>query len=96
MKLVAAAGLALVLLGSAGAEAGIFSGIFSSGNKDKLPKPIDHPIVRPKVQETHKAGKRAGRHPSEFVRPAWGAEWDHTLFTKKGHHAIPEYLRQTE
>lgn len=32
----------------------------------KLPKPIDWPIVRPKVQETHKAGKRQ-RHN----RPPW-------------------------
>jgi len=90
MKL-AAAGIALLLLGSAGAEAGIFS-----TGRDKLPKPIDHPIVRPKVREDHKVGKRAGRHPSQFLRQEWGTEWNHTLFTKKGHHPIPEYLKQVE
>jgi len=88
---LAVAGLALLLLGGASAEAGIFS-----SGKDKLPKPIDHPIVRPKVKEDHKVGKRAGRHPSEFHSSEYGAEWNHILFTKKGHHEIPEYLKQTE
>ncbi|HEY7413130.1 MAG TPA: hypothetical protein VII13_20485 [Vicinamibacteria bacterium] len=46
----------LALLGAAGAEA-------SWGDNRKLPKPIDFPVVRPKVQEHHKPGKRR-RHPS--------------------------------
>jgi hypothetical protein len=91
MKLVAA-GIALVLLGSAGAEAGIFS-IFS--RKSSLPKPIDHPIVRPKVKEEHKLGKRAGQHPSQYSRSTYGAEWGKILDVKRP-HPIPEYLRQTE
>ena len=62
MKLLAA-GIALFLLSSAGAEAGLFS------SKSKLPKPIDSPIVRPKVRDDHKAGKRAGKHPAA-IRPA--------------------------
>jgi hypothetical protein len=45
-----------LLLGASGAEAGLF------GSKKKLPRPIDSPIVRPKVQEGHKPGKRQ-RHP---------------------------------
>ena len=88
MKLVAA-GIALLLLGSAGAEAGIFS------RGDKLPKPIDSPIVRPKFRDDHKAGKRTGRHPSAFNRAEWGAEWKRTL-TIPGHHPIPSYLYQTQ
>ena len=88
MKLLAA-GIALLLLGSAGAEAGLF------GGRDKLPKPIDHPIVRPKVRHDHKAGKRAGQHPSQFVRSEWGAAWRHTLNLSR-HHPIPPYLYQTQ
>ncbi len=44
--------LGALLLLAGGAEAGIF------GGTKKLPKPIDSPILRPKVQEGHKAGKR--------------------------------------
>jgi hypothetical protein len=83
MKLLGAA-LAVLLLTVATAEAG-----------DKLPKPIDHPIVRPKVREDHKAGKRAGRHPSQYVHPTWGANWDQILNTRQ-HHEIPRYLFQTQ
>ncbi len=46
-----------LLLGASGAEAGLF------GSKKKLPRPIDWPVVRPKVQEGHKPGKRQ-RHPA--------------------------------
>jgi hypothetical protein len=88
MKLLAA-GIALLLLGSAGAEAGIFS------RRKDLPKPIDHPIVRPKVKEAHKLGKRGGQHPSQAVRPEWGREWRRTLSLKRP-HPIPDYLKQTE
>jgi hypothetical protein len=85
MKLLAA-GIAVLLLTSAGAEAA--KGV-------KLPKPIDHPIVRPKVRDNHKAGKRAGDHPEQFHRPDWGAAWGQTLNTKR-HHDIPDYLKQSE
>src|SRR5436305_15028567 len=64
---IAAAVVAVLLLGSAGAQAGIFS-----SNKDKLPKPIDHPIVRPKLREDHKVGKKGGRHAAEMLRPEYG------------------------
>jgi len=46
-----------LLLGASGAEAGLF------GSKKKLPRPIDSPVLRPKVQEGHKPGKRQ-RHPA--------------------------------
>jgi hypothetical protein len=92
MKLVVA-GIALLLLGSASAESGIFSGIFKG--KNSLPKPIDSPIVRPKAREDHKAGKRNGQHPSAFNRSEYGAEWD-KIFNTRRPHPIPEYLYQTQ
>ena len=88
MKLMAA-GFALLLLGSAGAEAGLF------GGKDKLPKAIDHPMVRPKLREDHKVGKRAGRHPASLMRPTYGADWGKSLNMKR-HHPIPEYLKESQ
>jgi hypothetical protein len=91
MKLVVA-GIALLLLGSASAESGIFSGIFS--RKGSLPKPIDSPSVRPKLREDHKAGKRTGRHPASFVRSDYGNEWK--KFMNVRHHPIPEYLYQSQ
>ena len=91
MKLVAA-GIALLLLGSASADAGIFSKIFS--RRGDFPKPIDYPIVRPNLREDHKAGKRAGRHPEAFARSDYGNEWK--KFFSARHHPIPEYLYQTQ
>ena len=91
MKLLAA-GIALLLLSSGGAEAGLFG---SSKSKPKLPKPIDSPIVRPKVQDSHKAGKRAGNHPEKFQHADYGAEWGKILDTKR-HHDVPEYLKQQQ
>jgi hypothetical protein len=62
MRLITGSCLALTLfLGASGVEAGWF------GSR-RLPKPIDFPIVRQKVQEGHKAGKRSGRHPKDYVR----------------------------
>jgi hypothetical protein len=54
MRLLTAV-VALSLLGIGGAE-----GAWGDGRK--LPKPIDSPIVRHKVREDHKPGKRQ-RHP---------------------------------
>ena len=89
MKLLAA-GIAFLLLSSAGAEAGLFG-----SNKPRLPKPIDSPIVRPKQRDDHKAGKRVGRHPDRFLRPEYGAAWGQTLDLKR-HHDVPEYLKQQQ
>ena len=91
MKLVVA-GIALLLLGSASAESGIF-GIFKG--KNSLPKPIDSPIVRPKFRDDHKAGKRTGRHPAAYSRSDYGAEWG-KLFSTRRPHPIPDYLYQTQ
>ena len=86
MKLLTA-GIALLLLSSAGAEAG--------PSKPKLPKPIDSPIVRPKVQDHHKAGKRAGNHPEKYQSAEYGAEWGKILDTRR-HHDVPEYLKEQQ
>jgi hypothetical protein len=91
MKLLAA-GIALLLLSSAGAEAGLFG---SSKSKPKLPKPIDSPIVRPNQDQSHKAGKRAGNHPEKFQRPDYGAEWGKILSVRR-HHEVPDYLYQQQ
>jgi hypothetical protein len=92
MKMVVA-GIALLLLGSASAESGIFSGIFRG--KNSLPKPIDSPIVRPKLSDDHKAGKRTGRHPAAYSRSEYGAEWG-KIFSTRRPHPIPGYLYQTQ
>jgi hypothetical protein len=90
MKLVAA-GIAILLLGSASVDAGVF-GIFK--RKTDFPKPIDSPIVRPKFRDDHKAGKRAGKHPELFARSEYGKEWS-KIFSAR-HHPIPEYLYQSQ
>lgn len=53
MKLALAVFAVVVALGAGTAEAGLFG-----GNKRKLPKAIDFPVVRPKVKEYHKPGSR--------------------------------------
>jgi hypothetical protein len=90
MKLVTA-GIALLLLGSASVDAGVF-GIFK--RKTDFPKPIDSPIVRPKFRDDHKAGKRSGRHPSAYAHAQYGNEWN-KIFAAR-HHPIPEYLYQSQ
>ena len=57
----------------------------------KLPKPIDSPVVRPKVRNDHKPGKRAGSHPARYERIEWGAEWDR-IFNMKRAKQFPAYL----
>ena len=92
MKLLAA-GVVLLLAASTAADA--FPFFHRARSTDKLPKPIDSPIVRPKTREDHKVGKRTGRHPRQFQRPEWGAQWHETLSLKRP-HPIPDYLKQTE
>ncbi len=92
MKLLVA-GVVLLLAASTAAEA--FPLFHKARSTDKLPKPIDSPIVRPKIREDHKVGKRTGRHPSAVQRQQWGTEWQHTLSIKRP-HPIPDYLKRTE
>lgn len=58
MKAVAAVLVTLLaLVGASAAEAGWVP-------TKRLPKPIDFPMVRPKLKETHKIGKAANHPPS--------------------------------
>ena len=68
MRLLAAAVCGLLLLSASGADA------WPGSHKHKFPRPLDSPIVRPKTQEGHKAGKQGGRHPERYQRMSWGAE----------------------
>jgi hypothetical protein len=59
MKIATALAALVLLLGATSADAGWF------GSK-KLPKPVDTPIVRPKLDDSHKALKRQ-RHPPGYI-----------------------------
>ena len=87
---VLVAGIVLLLAASTAAQAFPFK-----RKSDRMPKPIDSPIVRPKIREDHKVGKRAGRHPAQFQQPTWGNEWK-TILSIKPHHPFPDYLTRTE
>ena len=54
---VTAAVLVTLLLGAGAAHAGWVP-------TKRLPKPIDYPLVRPKVQELHKQGKKQNHPPA--------------------------------
>jgi hypothetical protein len=63
MRIFVASLAVCFFLSASGVEAGWFH-----RNKTKkrcLPKPIDWPTIRPKADDTHKAGKRTGRHPND-------------------------------
>ena len=64
-------GVALsLLLASPGAEAAIFGLFGKHKGRHCLPKAIDWPVVRPKVKDRHKEGKRGGVHPKQCLRLA--------------------------
>jgi hypothetical protein len=67
MRILIGATLAL-LLASSGAEAALF-GLFG-GHKGRqcLPRAIDSPVLRPKLKERHKEGKRSGVHPKRCLQ----------------------------
>jgi hypothetical protein len=50
-------GLALLVVVAVGAPSAD-AAIFGLGKKSRIPKPIDFPVVRPKVREYHKPGTR--------------------------------------
>jgi hypothetical protein len=66
MKLVTALAVLLFLAGAASADASWFGG-------RKLPKPIDAPRIRPKVDDSHKVGKKQ-QHPQSWGSLAASAE----------------------
>ena len=77
--------IAALLLGGSGAEAGLF------GKKDKLPKPIDSPVLRPKLKESHKINK--SRHPERYQKEGWGADTQQRMFNYPS-RPMPHYQKQ--
>jgi hypothetical protein len=61
MKRVSVAGVAVALLVVFGASAAHADRWVP---RKRLPKPVDYPIVREKVKESHKAGKQRNHPPS--------------------------------
>ena len=59
-------------------------------NDEKLPKPIDHPIVRPKLKEGHKVTPKL-RYNNPYERVTWGSEWKKIFRTQS--RGMPHYLR---
>lgn len=54
MKVRLAVFAVILAFGASAADAAILG----LGSKKKFPKPIDSPVVRPKVKESHKTGSR--------------------------------------
>ena len=81
--------LLIVFLGASSADAWPWSR--KGRNRNKLPKPIDWPIVRPKADDAHKQGYK--RHPSQYQRPEWGSEFDRLIKVQPNHTRTP-YLFQ--
>ena len=72
MKLLIGGVVVLALLGAGNnADAWPWS---KARRRDKLPKPIDRPIVRPKMDDSHKNWAWVKRHPERLQRNDWGSE----------------------
>jgi hypothetical protein len=67
MRILTGVVLSLVLA-SPGAEAAIFGLFGKHKGRHCLPRAIDWPIVRPKVKDRHKEGKRGGVHPKQCLQ----------------------------
>ena len=67
MRILIGVTLSLVLAAS-GADAAIFGLFGKHKGRRCLPRAIDSPIVRPKVKDRHKEGKRGGDHPKQCYR----------------------------
>jgi hypothetical protein len=84
MKFLAAC-LVLALFGAA-TDADAWP--WSRKRNPSLPKPIDSPVVRPKLK-AEKATRQ--KHPSKYLKQEWGQEWDRTLAIKapkEGNHSL--------
>ena len=59
----------------------------TSGRNPRLPKPIDSPIVRPRL-EAEKATRQ--KHPSRFTDTTWGQDKRNrqTLHPHEGNHSL--------
>ena len=67
MRILIGVTLSLVLAAS-GADAAIFGLFGKHKGRHCLPKAIDSPVVRPKVKDRHKEGKRGGNHPKQCLQ----------------------------
>ena len=61
---------------------------WSRNRNPRLPKPIDSPVVRPKLK-AEKATRQ--KHPSRYLKQEWGQMWHQTLDVKRpkeGNHSL--------
>ena len=72
MKVLVGGVLILAFLGASGADAWPWSN--KGKRREKLPRPIDYPIVRPRADDSHKHGGGRMHHPAQYQRPEWGSE----------------------
>jgi len=63
--------IACAVIGLALSAGAVEAAHFSNG---KLPKPIDYPIVRPKLGEGHKIKPKL-RYNNPYERTSWGSQW---------------------
>ena len=61
------------------------------GGGDKLPRPIDSPMLRPKVQEAHKFSGALKRHPAKLQDARWGRQ---TVIFKPVPKRVGHYMNQ--
>ena len=83
MKVLIGGVVIIALLGASSAGAWPWSN--KGKHREKLPRPIDYPIVRPKADDSHKH-RIARMHPAQYQRAEWGSEMGR--FT----HAQPKTL----
>ena len=57
---------------------------------EKQPRPIDSPIVRPKLREDHKIKPKL-RANNRYERVSWGSEWK--VIFHRPVRGLPHYLR---
>ena len=77
-----------LVLALMGATTGADAWPWSRNRKPRLPKAIDSPVVRPK-QQAEKAKRQ--QHPSKYLQPEWGSEWDRIFDIKQqkqGNHSL--------
>jgi hypothetical protein len=66
MRILIGVTLSLLLVAS-GADAAIFGLFGKHKGRRCLPHAIDNPMIRPKVKDRHKEGKRGGDHPKQCL-----------------------------
>jgi hypothetical protein len=66
MRILIGVFLSLVIA-APGADAAIFGLFGTHKGRRCLPRAIDSPVLRPKVKDRHKEGKRGGDHPKKCL-----------------------------